>query len=122
MFAGLLGNASKVDNNNLSNEFDWLLAAGENFQIGFVLIRDLFIFSNMRLILIDKQGFSGKKMEIMSIPYTKISRFSIENAGSFDMDSELKIWIQGENLPISKSFRKDINIREIYRILSDYII
>ena len=122
MFAGLLGNASKVDNNNLVNEFGWLLATSENFQIGFVLIRDLFIFTNMRLILIDKQGFSGKKMEIMSIPYTKISRFSIENAGTFDMDSELKMWIQGESLPISKSFRKDINIREIYRILSDYII
>ena len=122
MFASLLGNASKVNNNNLVNEFGWLLATGENFQIGFVLIRDLFIFTNLRLILIDKQGFSGKKMEIMSIPYSKISRFSIENAGTFDMDSELKMWIQGESLPISKSFHKDINIREIYRILSDYII
>jgi len=122
MLSALFGNASKVDNDNLIKEFGWLLATNEAFQIGFVLIRDLFIFTNFRLIMIDKQGFSGKKMEIMSIPYSKISRFSIENAGTFDMDSELKMWVHGESLPISKSFRKDINIREIYRILSDYII
>jgi hypothetical protein len=118
----LLGNASQVSNQDLNTEFGWLLATNEQFELGFVLIRDMFIFTNFRIILIDKQGISGKKMEIMSIPYTKISRFSIENAGTFDIDSELKFWVHGEGLPFIKTFKKDIDIKMIYRVLSDYII
>lgn len=118
----LLGNASQVSNQDLQNEFGWLLATNEQFELGFVLIRDMFIFTNFRIILIDKQGLSGKKMEIMSIPYGKISRFSIENAGTFDIDSELKFWVHGESLPIVKTFKKDIDIKMIYKVLSDYVI
>jgi hypothetical protein len=46
----------------------------------------------------------------------------VENAGTFDMDSELKIWVHGEKEPLIKKFRKDYNIKEVYRILSDNII
>jgi Bacterial PH domain len=122
MFNALFGNASQITIENLQNEFQWLLATDEQFSIGFILIRDLFIFTNKRIILVDKQGITGKKMEIMSIPYSKIQRFSVENAGTFDFDSELKLWVQGEQNPISRRFKKDLNIKEIYRILSDYII
>jgi len=53
----------------------------------------LFIFTNKRLILVDKQGITGKKIEYFSVVYKSISRFSIETAGNFDLDAELKIWI-----------------------------
>ena len=45
----------------------------------------MFIFTNKRLILIDVQGLTGKKQEYRSIPYSKITQFSIETIGHFDV-------------------------------------
>ena len=67
------------------------------------LARDVFIFTNMRLILVDKQGFSGKKVEYQSIPYKSIERFAVETAGTFDLDAELKIWVVGAGSPSRSS-------------------
>ena len=61
--------------------------------MAFKLLRDVYIFTSKRLILVDKQGLTGKKVEMLSIPYRAISRFSVETAGHFDLDAELKIWI-----------------------------
>lgn len=32
-------------------------------------MRDMFIFTNKRLVLVDKQGLTGKKVEYHSVPY-----------------------------------------------------
>lgn len=122
MFNAIIGNASELNSKILSNEYSWLLANNESFQIGFTLFRDLFIFTNFRVILINKQGITGQKMEVMSIPYQRITKFSVESAGTFDLDSELKIWIMGQAEPIINKFRKNYNIKEIYRILSNFVI
>jgi hypothetical protein len=67
------------------------------------LIRDTFIFTNKRLILIEKQGITGS--EYKSIAYKSISRFSIET--TFDLEAELKIWVSSETNPsIVKQFNK----------------
>ena len=118
---GLLGNASEVDIDQVEKELLPLLAASEDVEKAFRLIRDLFIFTNKRLILIDKQGLSGKKTEYHSIPYRSIAHFSVESAGHFDLDSELKIWVKGMNGPIVKTFRNSSNIVAIQQSLATYI-
>ena len=90
--------------------------------MGFMLFRDVFMFTNKRLILLDKQGMTGRKLEILSLPYKSISRFSLETSGTFDMDAELKIWISSENLPsVSKRFNKQVDVYKVQRLLADYI-
>ena len=90
-------------------------------EIGFKLIRDTFIFTNKRLILVDKQGLSGKKTEYLSIGYKSISRFSIETSGHFDLDAELKIWISSEQqASIQKKFNKKVNIYDVQKILAKH--
>ena len=86
------------------------------------LIRDLFIFTNKRLILVDKQGVTGKKTEYHSIPYKSITHFSIETAGHFDLEAELKIWISGTALPIEKQFNSSLNIYELQQVLATYCL
>lgn len=61
------------------------------------------MFTNKRLIFVDKQGFTGKKVEHMSVVYKSISRFSIETAGSFDLDAELKSGCQESSYQVFKS-------------------
>ena len=76
---GLMGNASEVNVNEIQKEYENILAENENIEKAYKLIRDMFIFTNKRLILIDKQGMTGKKTEIHSIPYKSITHFSIES-------------------------------------------
>ena len=100
-----------------------LLIDGEEIELGFKLIRDTFIFTTKRLILIDKQGLTGSKTEYKSIVYRTISRFSIETAGTFDLDAELKIWISGEAQPsIVKQFNKSVNVYEVQKILAQHVL
>jgi hypothetical protein len=63
LFSGLLGNAGEVKKEDLLKEYSNLLIEGESIEIGFKLIRDTFIFTSKRLILIDKQGLTGSKIE-----------------------------------------------------------
>lgn len=119
---GLMGNASEVNVAQIQKEFGKILANSETVERAYKLVRDLFIFTNKRLILIDKQGLTGKKMEVHSIPYRSITHFSIETAGNFDLDAELKIWISGNHEPIEKQFNKSLNIYEVQSVLAEYVL
>lgn len=122
IFNGLMGNASEVNLENLIKEYDKILAGNERIEKAYKLVRDLFIFTNKRLILVDKQGVTGKKTEYHSIPYKSITHFSIETAGHFDLEAELKIWISGTALPIEKQFNSSLNIYELQQVLADYCL
>lgn len=71
----------------LNKNYSRLLTSTETIEVGFKLIREFFIFTNKRLLLVDKQGITGKKVAYMSILYKSISRFSIETAGHLDLDA-----------------------------------
>ncbi|SHN24449.1 PH domain-containing protein [Gracilibacillus kekensis] len=116
---GLMGNASNVDTKEIMKDYGQLFVEGEEVNAAFKVIRDMFIFTDKRLILVDKQGLTGKKTSFHSIMYKSISHFSVETAGTFDLDSELKIWISGNLEPlVSKTFKKDSNIFEIQKVLA----
>ena len=123
LFSKILGNAGVANPTELLNDYSNLLAENESIEIGFKLFRDVFIFTNKRLILVDKQGITGSKVEYMSIAYKSISRFSIETAGHFDLDAELKIWVSSEATPsIRKKFNKQVNIYDLQRILAQHVL
>lgn len=123
LLSSIMGNAGVVSNSELNKEFGKLLFEGENIEMGFKLVRDTFIFTNKRLILADIQGLTGSKIEYLSVVYKSISRFSIETAGTFDLDAELKIWISSEPMPsISKKFNKSVDVYEVQKLLAYYTL
>lgn len=122
IFNGLMGNASEVNLSSLSKEYEKILTSTETIEKAYKLVRDMFIFTNKRLLLVDKQGMTGKKTEYHSIPYKSITHFSIETAGHFDLDAELKIWISGTALPIEKQFNNSLNIYELQTVLAEYCL
>ncbi|MEK5145681.1 PH domain-containing protein [Psychrobacillus psychrotolerans] len=119
---GLMGNVSEIENSQVESELKDLLASSEKVEHAYKLIRDLIVFTNKRLLLIDKQGMSGKKVEYHSIPYRSIVHFSIETAGTFDLDAELKIWLSGSSVPIQKKFNKTLNIYKVQSVLAEYVM
>ncbi|MBW8687164.1 PH domain-containing protein [Chitinophaga rhizophila] len=123
LFSGLLGNAGAVDQAQLMKDYSKLLTPTETIELGFKLIRDTFIFTNKRIILVDKQGITGSKVEYLSVTYKSISRFSIETAGTFDLDAELKIWVSSEIQPsIRKQFNKSVDVYEVQKLLAQHVL
>lgn len=119
---GFLGNASEIDVAKVQDDFVEVLASNERIEKAYQLIRDLFVFTDKRLILVDKQGLTGKKVEYHSLPYKNITHFSVETAGHLDLDAELKIWISGSPMPIQKQFNRNLNIYEVQSVLAGYVL
>ena len=123
LLSSLLGNAGAIENSVIQKKYGKLLIDSEEVIAGFKIIRDTFIFTNKRLIIVDVQGLTGSKIEYFSVLYKSITRFSVETAGSFDLDAELKIWISGEQSPsISKKFNKKVDIYEVQKLLAEYTL
>lgn len=119
---GLLGHAGEVSIEKLQAEFQPILVEDEVLEMAFKVIRDMWVFTNKRLILVDRQGVTGKKVDYQSIPYRSIVRFSKESTGLFDLDAELKIWLTGTPEPIVKEFSKKANVNDVYQLISRYIL
>lgn len=122
LFTGTAKNAGSMEAKKLHSDFGQLLADGEIIEVGFVVLRDTFLFTNKRLILVDIQGISGKQIEYLSIPYNKITKFSVQTGGSFDLNAELKLWIGSDTIPLEKKFNKDLSIYEVQKVLAGHVL
>ena len=122
VFDKLLGNATEVKIDDISKEFEPILIDGEVVESAFCVIRDKWVFTNKRLILLDIQGLTGSKREYMTIPYRSVDRYSIETSGTIDEDCEMKIWIKGMTEPLVKEFKRNIDIAGLQRALSSHVL
>lgn len=118
---GLLGNASEVDAAGMQEEFARVLATGERIDRAYVLVRDAMLFTDRRLILVDKQGATGRKVEYHSLPYRAITHFSVETAGHFDLEAELRIWVSGRAEPFTTTFNRRLSIYAVQAVLAGYV-
>lgn len=124
IFDRLAGNAGKINNDSIKDEVGPFILDNETVLHSFKLVRDLIIFTDKRLILIDVQGTTGRKRSYEIVPYGSISRFSIETAGTFDSDSELNIFISSATQPTYslELGRNADNVYAIARTLSSAIL
>ncbi|WP_329038893.1 PH domain-containing protein [Streptomyces sp. NBC_00178] len=117
----LFGNAHTVDLETAQRDYAPLLGQGEQVQAAYRLIRDTILFTDRRLVLVDKQGVTGKKVGYHSIPYRSVTHFTVETAGTFDLDAELKIWLSGSEVPIQQTFTKGVDIYEVQALLAQFV-
>lgn len=86
---------SKIDPNTVAGNVAPLLVPGENIIGAYKAMRDYVVFTDKRLISVNVQGVTGKKKDFSSLPYSKIQVFSVETAGTLDLDSELEMYFSG---------------------------
>lgn len=122
IISGALGNASEIPVDKIQAEYGPMLVESETILRAFKLIRDTMIFTSKRILLVDKQRVTGTRAEFLTIPYTKINRFSKESAGILDIDASLKIWVVGQSDPIVLDFKRNNAINEMYLLLSEKIL
>ena len=118
----ITGTETEIEEAKNDKELNDLLVEGEHIQSAFKSFRDMFAFTNYRLILVDKQGMTGKKVEYRSIPYTSITSFSVQTAGSlFDRNVEVFLWLKGGS-SLTKAVHKNTDIMGLQRTLSAFVL
>ena len=106
---------------DIPDDITTLLVENEKPVASFATIRDVAVFTNKRLIVKDAQGITGKKVEIYSLPYSSILKWSTENAGKlFDLNAEVELWTKVGKIKIN--LKKDIDIRKFDTLLAQYIL
>ncbi len=98
-----------------------IMIGGENIMSCYQGVRDYVVFTNKRLITVNVQGFTGKKQDFTSLPYSKIQAFSVETAGVFDLDCELELWFSGLG-KVRLEFVGNTDVTEICRMIGAMVL
>ena len=98
-----------------------MFVPGEKIVSSYRTIRDGVVFTNKRIIAINIQGLTGKKIDYTSLPYSKIQAFSVETAGFMDLDSELDLWFSGLG-HVKFAFVSNANVAQICKMLSEFVL
>ncbi len=110
-----------VDPRSLAAELDSLLVQGEQVHLAFTGMRDSVVFTDKRLISINVQGITGKKRDYTSLPLNKVQAWSVETAGTFDLDSELELWFSGLG-KVRLEFKGNVNIRHLSQLIGHHVL
>lgn len=103
------------------DKYDFVLAPGETVLMEFKSIRDLCVITDRKIIALNVQGLTGKKRELLVLPFSKMTAYSVESSGTFEVDAELNVWSSGIGRVEFEFLRGTIDIREIARIMAQHI-
>lgn len=107
----------QVNDSTYANNLQQILLPGEAILASFKAVRDGIVFTDKRIIALNIQGITGKKIDFTSLPYSKIQAFSIETSGVMDLDCELELWFSGLGL-VKFEFVGKSDIAQICRTIS----
>ena len=111
----------KVEASKFESELRDLLIDGENIIGCYQDVRDHVFFTDKRVIAVNVQGITGKKKDFTTLPYSKISAYSVETAGTFDLESELDHYYSGVGR-VRFEFKGSSDILEIGRVIAKYAL
>ncbi|WP_396278178.1 PH domain-containing protein [Glutamicibacter creatinolyticus] len=106
---------------DLAPELTPLLVPGEELLATFRGVRDSVAFTNKRLIALNVQGITGKKRDYTSLPYSKVQAFSVETAGTLDLDAELDLWFSGLG-KVRLEFKGKVDVRALSKLIASYVL
>lgn len=112
---------SKTNPDVVAKDITPLLIVGEEILGVYKAMRDYCVFTNKRVIAVNVQGVTGKKKDFTSLPYSKVSAFSVETAGVFDLDSELEMYFSGLG-KVRFEFTGNSDIVKIGQSISQFIL
>lgn len=118
---GFMARLRKVKDDDFGKIINDFLIDGEYVVGAYKSVRDGVVFTNKRIITINVQGLTGKKQDYTSLPYSKISAFSLETAGFFDMDAELTLHMSGVGR-VKFEFTGNTDVKDICLQISKYAL
>ena len=118
---GSLFKLSHCDPSEVEPQIAGLLLDGERVLVAAKTIRDFVAFTDKRIIAVNVQGITGKKRDFSSLPYSKIQAFSVETAGSFDLDAELELWFSGLG-KVRFEFKGQFDITYLGKLIAHHVL
>lgn len=116
-------NLKPIPVENVRNDVNGLLIAGEQVEMAFQTVRDQLVFTNKRIIAIDVQGITGKRKSFSSMPYSKIQFFSIQTPGFAELIPDSELFLTFSNTFTAKfEFKGNVDIGKIGRMISEYVL
>ena len=103
------------------------LHPSEQLQFCVKTFRDVAAFTDKRILIVDRQGITGKKVEYFCVPYRSIVTYAIETAGTLDLDAEIKLVLSG-GIVLELNFFKDKEIQmeellfQVYDLITQYVL
>lgn len=101
------------DEREIPKEVEEYLIPGEETHAAFYTVRDYAVFTNKRIIMVDSQGLLGKKKEVYTIPYRSIYFYSVENSGTFDLNSEVELETKMGTIKIKLGRKVDVKALQL---------
>lgn len=111
----------QIDPGSVMGDIQQILINGEQVIGAYKAMRDYCVFTNKRVIAVNVQGMTGKKKDFTSLPYSKVSAYSVETAGVLDLDSELEMYFSGLG-KVKFEFTGQSNVVQICQIISNFIL
>lgn len=119
----VLGNAQTADQGEVDKLITPILCEGEKVSHAFLLgARDLLVFTNLRLIMVDKTGFTGKKKNIFSTAWKNVLSWTYTTVGTIDIDAEVTLHIRGMGLPLVVNFPKKTELNPVIKVISEHVL
>ncbi|SDR08109.1 PH domain-containing protein [Curtobacterium sp. UNCCL20] len=118
---GSLFKLAQCDPAEIVPQISGLLLEGEAVLVAAKTIRDFVVFTDKRIIAVNVQGITGKKRDFSSLPYSKVQAFSVETAGTFDLDAELELWFSGLG-KVRFEFKGRFDITYLGRLIGHHVL
>lgn len=129
LLQGVANNYTPISPEQAIDEFGGYLISGETIRKAFKLVRDAMIFTDKRIIFVDRTGITGSKTIVKSINYFAITDVVLATAGLRFDDSDMDItYISTPNLnniniqyaTIHLEFPRKFPVKELYAELQSY--
>ncbi len=114
--------AHEISPAEIEREFAGILLPGEEILTAFKTVRDTVFMTSRRFVMVNVQGLTGSKKDVVSVPYKSIVAFSVESAGSFDLDSDLKLFVTGGVGQITVKIARKADPQAILRTLAERVM
>ena len=106
----------EVDPNAIEEKFKNeipVLQSDETVELAFKHGRDMFIITTKRIMAVDVQGITGKKVEFRSVPYKHMKGFAVESASTLGRSVEAIFYCSKMVGGMNIAFDKKTDIFEI---------
>ncbi|MGM0866319.1 MAG: PH domain-containing protein [Bacillota bacterium] len=101
-------------------EIHTMLIEGERAEVAYKTVRDVAVVTNKRIMIAGRQGITGEKLEVYTIPFKSIIMYSSENGGALDIDAEIELWTKVGKLKLS--LNKKVDIWKLDRMIAGHIV
>jgi hypothetical protein len=125
--AAIFQNAKEIEASDVDQVFKispTLLLEEEQVLYAFQQGRDIYAYTDRRLVVADTKGLSGERVKYKSIPYKYVHGFECETPGILDGDAELYLHTDIPNVGVHKLSiqKKTTNIYTMHRFCGDMIL